>query len=332
VGAVSINDVASAAGVHRSTVSRAFSRPDAVNLETREHILSVARSLGYRMNPLAQALRTKASTLVPFLVPDITNPFFAELARAASSAAGAHGYQLVLGVMEDGIDGARGHLELMQALYAPFSIIAPTTRSELEFVIEQSTGNVVVIDRVPADVDLASVSVDNAHGIELAITHLRELGHRSIAYVAGPLETLTAQDRLAAYRKLVTLADIEPHILEGGFPVEAGQRAAKQFLDLRDRPTAVIASNDMAAFGFMAAVTESGIRVPQDLSVVGFDGLAISATFNPALTTVAQPIDEMGKVAIEIAIASFVDDKPPGHRVLQPRLVERRSTCPPASH
>src|SRR5215208_3349955 len=124
----SIEDVAMAAGVHKSTVSRAFSRPEAVKLETRQHVLRVAASMGYTMSPLAQALRTKSSTLVPLIVPDITNPFFAELAKAMTAAAGERGYQLVLCVTENDVDATARYLDAMQAMYAPFAVIAPYAR------------------------------------------------------------------------------------------------------------------------------------------------------------------------------------------------------------
>ena len=125
MSAPSIDEVATAAGVHRSTVSRAFSRPEAVKRETREHVRRVAASMGYTMSPLAQALRTKVSTLVPLVVPDITNPYFAELAKAMTAAAGERGYQLVLCVTENDPDATARYLDAMQAMYAPFAVIAP---------------------------------------------------------------------------------------------------------------------------------------------------------------------------------------------------------------
>ena len=170
----SIDAVAKAAGVHRSTVSRAFSRPQAVKAETRDHILRVAQELGYTMNPLAQALSLKTSTFVPLIVPNVTNPFFAELADAMTQAAGDRGYQLVLCVTNGDAAQTAGYLTAMQALYAPFGIVAPSTRVDLDALAGFDFGQrVVVIDRVDEHATVPSVTVDNRRGIELAFEHLR---------------------------------------------------------------------------------------------------------------------------------------------------------------
>jgi LacI family transcriptional regulator len=156
---LSINVVAKAAGVHRSTVSRAFSQPEAVKAETREHVLRVAQELGYAMSPLAQALRRKTSTFVPLIVPNVTNPFFAELADAMTQAAGDRGYQLVLCVTNGDTVQTGGYLTAMQALYAPFGIVAPSTRVDLDALAQFDFGQrVVVIDRVDEHATVAASS------------------------------------------------------------------------------------------------------------------------------------------------------------------------------
>jgi len=192
---LSIDDVAKAAGVHRSTVSRAFSRPEAVKAETREHVLRVAEELGYTMSPLAQALRRKTSGFIPLIVPDITNPFFAELAKTLTQAAGDRGYQLLL-CISDGDDArTAGYLNAMQSLYAPFGVIAPSTRVDVDTLTQFGFGNrVVVIDRVDEQATVPSVTVDSRSGILLALDHLRSLGHRRIGYVSGISGTYTTYE------------------------------------------------------------------------------------------------------------------------------------------
>lgn len=323
---LSIDVVAKAAGVHRSTVSRAFSKPEAVKIETREHILRVAEELGYTMSPLAQALRRKTSTFVPLIVPDITNPFFAELAKSMTSAAGERGYQLVLCVTNGDSEQTAGYLTAMQSLYAPFGIVAPSTKIDLDALTSFDFGHrVVVIDRVDEDATVPTVTVDSSRGIELAFQHLRSLGHRSIGYVSGISGTHTAQDRMDAYREFAAGAAI---VLDSGADTEAGERAAAQFAEMSERPSAIIAANDMVAFGVMSALGARGIRVPDDVSVVGFDGLSLGARFNPALTTVRQPIDEMGSIAIDLAEKKGAGGSV-GHVVLQPELLVRASTARP---
>ena len=326
---LNIDVVAKAAGVHRSTVSRAFSRPEAVKVETRELVLRVAEELGYTMSPLAQALRTKTSAFIPLIVPDITNPFYAELAKTMTEAAGDRGYQLVLCITNRDNQRTAGYLTAMQSLYAPFGIVAPSTRVDIDTLTKFQFGDrVVVIDRVDEDAAVPSVTVDSRRGIELAFEHLRSLGHRRIGYVSGISGTHTAQERMDAY---TDLAEGDPVVLDSGTDTEAGERAAAQFVAMTDdRPTAIIAANDMTAFGVISALTAQGFRVPADVSVIGFDGLTLGARFNPALTTICQPIADMGHIAIDLAEKKATDGSV-NHVVLTPQLRVRASTAgPPA--
>jgi DNA-binding LacI/PurR family transcriptional regulator len=321
-----IEDVAAAAGVHRSTVSRAFSRPEAVKQETRAHVLQVAASMGYTMSPLAQALRTKSSTLVPLIVPDITNPFFAELATAMRAAAGEHGYQLVLCVTDNDATATAGYLHAMRSMYAPFGVIAPLTQLDpAEFEPFGFGSRLVVIDRMAPDYHGPTVTVDNVKGIQLAFDHLVALGHRSIAYVAGIVGTHTAADRREAYHALARANDMAPLDFNEGIGAEAGEHAAERLASMDERPSAVIAANDLVAFGLISALGSRGLSVPDDVSVVGFDGLALGASSNPPLTSVRQPITEMGRIAIELAEQGAESGRAE-HVVLRPRLLIRSST------
>lgn len=322
----SIDEVAAAAGVHRSTVSRAFSRPEAVKQETRDHILEVAASMGYTMSPLAQALRTKTSTLVPLIVPDITNPFFAELAKTMTAAAGKRGYQLVLCVTENDPGATAGYLHAMQSMYAPFGVIAPSTRVDpAEFEQFGFGSRLVVIDRIESDQQVPTVTVDSAKGIGLAFDHLLELGHTSIAYVSGIPGTHTAADRRSAYQKLAAQHGITSVELDSGIGARAGELAAQELAEKAGRPSAVIAANDMVAFGLISALGQLGLSVPGDVSVVGFDGLPLGAHINPPLTSVRQPIAEMGRIAISLAERASQAGEVE-HVVLEPELLVRSST------
>jgi DNA-binding LacI/PurR family transcriptional regulator len=186
---------------------------------------------------------------------------------------------------------------------------------------------VVVIDHLDEGSSVPSVTVDNRRGIELAFEHLRSLGHRRIGYVSGIFGTYTAKERMAAYRDL---ADGDPIVLDSGSDTGAGERAAARFVALSDRPTAIIAGNDMVAFAVVSELTAQGFRVPADVSVIGFDGVALGARFNPALTTVCQPIADMGNIAIDLAEKKAVDGSV-GHVMLTPQLLVRASTAGPPS-
>ena len=322
----SIDEVAAAAGVHRSTVSRAFSRPEAVNQKTRDHVLKVAASMGYTMSPLAQALRTKSSTLVPLIVPDITNPFFAELAKVMTAAAGERGYQLVLCVTEDDAMATAGYLQAMQSMYAPFAVVAPFSQVDpAEYEPFGFGRRLVVIDRIESESEVSTVTVDSAKGIQLAFEHLLELGHTSIAYFSGIAGTHTAADRRQAYHALANQHRMPPIELNSGIGFEAAERAAAELASMVERPSAVIAGNDMIAFGLISALGTRGISVPLDMSVVGFDGVPLGARSNPPLTSVQQPIDEMGRIAIDLAERADANGGAE-HVVLEPRLLVRSST------
>lgn len=323
---VSIDDVADAAGVHRSTVSRAFSKPEAVRATTREHVLRVAADLGYSMNPLAQALRRRSSSLVPLIVPDITNPFFAELARSTAAAAEARGYQLMLCITGGDTGQTANYVTAMHSMYSPFGVIAPSTRVDLEALRRYAFQNrVVVIDRVEDDPSVPTVTVDSAHGVELAFDHLRGLGHSAIAYAPGIIGTYTAHDRWDAYHQAAALHGMPPVVLEAAPGTELGPGIVDHWMRERVRPTAVIASNDVIAFGMISELSTRGFSVPADLSVIGFDGLDLGAQFSPRLTSVRQPITDLGRIAIDLGEALIAGD-PPDHVVLEPSLLIRSST------
>lgn len=326
MGDVSIYDVAKVAGVHSSTVSRAFSRPEAVKPETRERILRIAGEMGYRVNSLGQALRRGSSNLVPLIVPDITNPFYGELAKSVAAAAGLRGYQVVLCLTEGDADETYRFLDAMSAHLSPFAIVAPSTRIDAG-VLERTAlaRRTVIIDRVPQGLQVPTVFIDNRLGVKLALDHLLELGHRRIAYLTGTVGTYSAEVRVEAYRALVADHGIEPVVIRGGYSLAATERGAAEFLAIDPRPTAVIASNDLAAFGFISRLAEHGVRVPEDVSVTGFDGVPIGDNFNPGITTVAQPFDELGALAVAVA-ERFADDGSIVHEVLVPTLLVRRST------
>ena len=181
----------------------------------------------------------------------------------------------------------------MQSLYAPFVIVAPSSRVEMDTLTQFGFGDrAVVIDRVDEHPTVPSVTVDNRRGIELAFDHLRSLGHRRIGYVSGISGIHTAHERLDAYSEL---AGAESIVLDSGVDADAGARAAAQLLAVTDPPTAIIAGNDMTAFGVISKLAAQGLRVPTDVSVVGFDGLVLSARYNPVLTTIRQPIADHGQ-------------------------------------
>jgi DNA-binding LacI/PurR family transcriptional regulator len=220
-------------------------------------------------------------------------------------------------------------LASMHHLLSPFAIIAPSTRLDPAALGQVALARrMVVIDRLPPELDLPTVVMDNALGVRLALDHLIALGHTRIAYLSGTVGTFSGSERRRAYVDLAAEHGIAPVVIEGGYGAAAGHFAAEQFLALDPRPTAVVGSNDMAAYGFMAGVWDAGLHVPDDVSVTGVDGIAIGEALIPPITTVAQPLAELGERAVVLA-ERFTATGEIGHEVLVPSLLVRGSTGAP---
>lgn len=331
---VGIRDVAHAAGVHPSTVSRALKEPGRVSESVREHVLQVAQTLGYRPNLAARALTSQVSTIVPLLVPQVTNPFFAELASVAEAEMRSNGLHLMLCSTGNSQELEENFLEEMLALQAPLCILTPSDNTRFARLRELGRSMVVVlVDRVPDGLDppLPSVMVDQAEGVGLALDHLYGLGHRAIAHLAGPQHALTARLRLGAYLTWMTDRGLAPNVIDAEFEFDDGRQAAMDWLGQRPHATAVLAANDLCAVGFMAGLSAVGIHVPSEVSIVGFDGLELGSYTAPGLTTVAQPIEAIAReaAAIGLSLSRRDGDEQPAQRVLHAKLVVRGSTTVP---
>jgi DNA-binding LacI/PurR family transcriptional regulator len=327
---VTIRDVAAAAGVHASTVSRILRGSSDRPSPSRERVLDVARRLGYQPNLLARALTEQRAPFVPLLIPDVANAFFPAVALGAEEAARQAGYALLLCNTESETDLERRYLESLVPLQVPFVIVVPNSETSVDTLREFAAScPMVIVDRLLDGLDLPSVSVDNRLGGRLATDHLLDLGHTRVACIAGPQDASTARDRLHGYALAMEDRSLEPVIIQGGFTTQDGTRAARAFLRLRPRPTAVTAANDLAALAFVRELEAHGVRVPGDVSVVGFDDLIFAAYSRPALTTIHQPARRMGQRAIEVALASGPDGHL-AHVRLRPHLVVRESTGPVA--
>ena len=325
---VTIRDVAAAAGVHPSTVSRVLRERSAWPSGTRDRVVSAAERLGYRPNLLARALSTNRAPVAPLLVPDVANAFFPEVALGAEEAARAAGYALLLCNTQADPFLERAYLESLVPFQVPFAIVVPGPDSA--DLIREFAGacRFVAVDRTVEGLDVPSVTVDNRLGSRLATEHLIGLGHHRIACVAGPTDTSTARDRVEGYRDAVRAADLAAVVVEGGFAAEDGMRAAERFLRLAPRPTGIVAANDLCAIGIVRVLEDQGVHVPRDVSIVGFDDLAFAGFVRPALTTVHQPAREMGAAAVEVAIAALAG-RPTESVRLAPRLIVRESTVAP---
>lgn len=319
--APTIYDVARAAGVAASTVSRAFARPGRVNFETAERIRRVAAELGYRMSPLVRELPSGRTQMIGLGVADIGNPFYTEIILGAQDAAAEAGYTLLLTDARE--SGVREREALERALTAVDGLVLATSRmsdSAIRALAKQRP--VVVLNRAVADVP--SVISDNPDGVRQAVAHLAEKGHRDITYLAGPEASWADGTR---WRSLRELAPGSRRLGPYAPTVKGGAEAAADFA--RQPSGAVLAYNDAMAIGLIRRLTALGARVPGDVSVVGFDNIEAADLVTPALTTVAAPLRAMGRTAVTnvLAIANGAVPHTTEPMVLPSRLVVRRSTA-----
>ncbi|MGW5666548.1 LacI family DNA-binding transcriptional regulator [Micromonospora sp. NPDC003776] len=326
--APTIYDVARECGVAPSTVSRAFSRPGRVNADTAERIRQAAARLGYRANPIARALPTGRTSMIGLVVPDVTNPVYFEVIRGAEAAAAEASFTMLLTDTQEQARLEREAIERAVPIVEGF-VLGTSRMSDSAIRMVAKQRPMVVLNRSVADV--ASVTIDNARGMRRAAEHLAALGHRSITYLAGPEASWADGMRWTSLREATVELNLKVRRLGPYPPTVAGGTAAVH--DLRANPTtAVVAYNDLLAIGVLRGLQRAGVRVPEQVSVVGFDNIFGADFCSPALTTVAAPLRALGTAAVRELLAQLRGV--PAHRgaspVLPTRLVVRESTAPPA--
>jgi len=320
-----IYDVAAAAGVAPSTVSRAFARPGRVNSETAEHIRKVAAELGYRTNPMARALPSGRTSMIALVISDITNPFYNEIIRGAETAAGEAGYTILLADTQESDVLEREALD--RAVPMVEGVVLATSRmSDSAIRMTAKQRPMIALNRAVADVP--SVIFDNPRGIRRAVEHLAELGHHTIAYVAGPEASWADGMRWRSLREATIELELHGRRVGPFPPTVAG--GAEAVAELVKQPySAVVAYNDLMAIGVIRELISMGIRVPQDISVVGFDNIFAAELVTPALTTIASPRRMQGMTAVRNLVAMIGGARPRATEpvVLPIRLVVRESTA-----
>ncbi|MEV4681597.1 LacI family DNA-binding transcriptional regulator [Streptomyces kurssanovii] len=335
---VGIKDIARAAGVSVGTVSNVINRPTTVSAPTRARVEAEISRLGYVRSESARQLRAGHSRMMGLLVLDMGNPFFADIARGAQQAARGSG----LGVMIcDSAQSPADEAEYL-ALFAEQRV-----RGVLVTPADATGGTIrtfrrhkipfVLVDRVAEGNAECSVSVDDVTGGALAVRHLVESGHRSLAYVSGPPGLSQIRDRRTGALQALAEAGLPPGAMRelptDRLDVAAGRDAGARLLGMTDRPTAVFCANDLLALGVLQAVFAAGVRVPEDLAIVGYDDIEFAAAAAVPLTSVRQPARTMGTLAAQLLLEEIetADGGDHEHRrvVLEPELVVRRSSLPP---
>ena len=322
-----IYDVARAAGVAPSTVSRTFSRPGRVNAQTAERIRAVAEELGYRANPLARALPTGRTSLLALVVSDVANPFFFDIIRGAEQAAAKSGYTLLVADAHESAHAERETLERLVPLVEGV-VLATSRMSDSAIRVIAKQRPTVVLNRTLTDVP--SVITDNVRGMRRAVEHLGELGHHTITYIAGPEASWTDGVRWRSLHDGAFELELRARRLGPFPPTQRGGRMAAEAFAAQPS-SAVVAYNDLVAIGFMRRLVELGARVPTEVSLVGFDNIFGSDFCSPPLTTVAAPLRALGDQAVRRLLSQLRATTPADVRpvMLPAQLVVRESTARP---
>jgi DNA-binding LacI/PurR family transcriptional regulator len=331
---VSIKDIARKAGVSHSTVSRALRGSPLVNPRTAERIRRLAARMGYVPNAAARSLATARTGIVGLVITTLADPFLAEIVRGVEEVALEAGYRLFLATSNADPERELAAVRALAESRVEGVIVASSRVGELYLPHLEALGvPIVLINNQREEPFIYSVASDSYQGAVQAISYLVELGHTRIAYIAGPPTARSNRERLAGYREAMARAGLplDPAwIAEGNGRPEGGEWGMRRLLEAPRRPTAVFCYNDMTAIGALRAARAAGLRVPDDLSIIGFDDILFAAYTEPPLTTVAQPKYEMGRTAMSMLLRLLQGERTPTHLRLPCRLVERASCGPPS--
>jgi LacI family repressor for deo operon, udp, cdd, tsx, nupC, and nupG len=308
---MSIQEVARQAGVSVATVSRAFNLPDKVSAETRERVAAVARELGYRPNASARTLRTQRSRVLGVVLPTLLNPVFAECLDGIAHAAAELGYAILPVTTDYQLGQEERAVDLLRSENVDGMILVvsnPATSIALQRLRKAGTPYVLAYNR---HADHPCVSVDSELAVTQLVTRLADLGHRQIAMVCGQLSASDrAQQRYRGFLQGMQAAGLAPRLLEVPFIDDAAAALADLIQGAR-RPTALLCSNDLLAIRAIRAVRQAGLRVPEDVSVTGFDGIALGLDLTPMLSTVVQPNARIGASCVELIVQALLGGTPP---------------------
>jgi LacI family transcriptional regulator len=331
---VTIVQVAKEAGVSLGTVSRVINDDVHVADETRERVLAVAKELGYVANRQARGLKGRKTNTIGVLVPNLGSGYIGEIMRGIDHELEINQLDLMLFTTQRMADKETKYVaNMMQGMVDGLLFLIPRSPSDYIGTLSDRNFPFVLIDNQVADEPCPYVGATNWQGAYKATEYLIELGHKRIAFITGSMDLNSATDRLEGYKSALRTHHIPVNpdlIYEGDYTQPSGYAGATTLLELQEIPTAVFASNDALAMGAMDAVRNRGLRVPEDISVMGFDDVPQSAMIRPALTTVRQPLEQMGRVATQMIIDILKNPEKETEQMRLPtELIVRDSAQPP---
>ncbi|MGG3905415.1 LacI family DNA-binding transcriptional regulator [Geobacillus stearothermophilus] len=326
----SIKDVAKRANVSTATVSRVLRNTGNVTEETRQRVLEAIEALNYQPNVLGRYLRRMETETALVVVPDIMNPFFSKVLRGIEAVALKHGYQVLLGDTQNDARLEEQYLNVLPQRQVD-GMIFLTARIRKELMEEMARQFPIVLAcEYLEGADIPTVSIDNISSARKATEHLIRLGHCRIAHLSGPMNIILSRDRLRGYQQALAQHELEADaalVQEGDFTYESGYNLTLKLLALEKPPTAIFAANDEMAIGAIKAVRHRGGRVPDDVAVVGFDDIQMASIFEPSLTTIAQPMFEIGQKAMELLLALIEGTSARRRQLVLPDRLVIRDSC-----
>ena len=293
---VTIRDVAAKAGVSVATVSRVFNRKGPIREETIRRVLDVAGELQYVPHAGARSLSTRSTRTIGVVLPDLHGEFFSEVIRGIDLAARQNGYHLLLSGSHSDREEMRAVVHAVRGLVDGLIVMSPDLEPTA-LLADLPTGIDVVMLNSRVD-GRPSITIDNSGGAREVVRHLRSLGHERITFIAGPAHNADAEQRRRGFRAETKASEVRGNEVQGDFTEKSGHQAGEKILAQSPRPTAVFAANDSMAIGALSAFREAGLRVPEDIALVGFDDIPIARFLTPSLTTVRVEIAELGRRAV----------------------------------
>lgn len=327
-----IHDVAKLAGVAPMTVSRVVNNNGYVSEETRRRVEAAIRELDYVPNALGSSLRSKRTQTLALVLSDIANPFWTTVARAVEDTANKYGYHIIIGNTDESPEKQNDYLTFLMKKQVDGFLLVPTSADTL-LPLQKRGVSFVVLDQHYPDIHFDTVRGDSTGGAYALTQHLLGLGHRRLAIISGPRDLPTAADRVAGFLQALEEAGISepPQIYSGGFNHETGYECTRRILRTTPRPTAIFATNNSITVGTMRALLEAKLRIPDEMSVVGFDEFPPAITYDPFLTVAAQPAYQIGQKATELLLSRLDGIGPgaPQEIVFPVEIIVRRSSGKP---
>lgn len=326
-----IKAVATEAGVSTATVSRVLAGGNLVGDRLRARVEKVIRKLDYHPNRVARSLREGKRNMIGVIIPDLQNPFLTGMVHGVEAVLYDAGYTLVLGHSDGLAEREQGHISGLRSEGAAGLILVPDNGNGADYASLQAWDiPVVAVDRIPKELKVDLVSTNHREGACEAVAHLVSHGYKDIALINGPKGFSVTQERLAGYQDALRAAKIsvpESYIVHSNFRQSGGEQAMNQLLELSKPPKALLVGNNLMTLGALQAIHSRGVRIPEDIAVVGFDDMPWAASLRPPLTAVEQPVEKLGEIAAQMLLDRLKDPKRLVRQVILPPQLIVRDSC-----